>query len=388
MSAQSTTTTFRHVSLLCAAVSLALLPLTTKIYALGESAVITLVFPWGARTNAMGELGTSLADDESAPFYNPAGLGIPNERWEGGAFSFFYEPILPQLGIKDLFHTAWIGCYQYSGAVTAGFALHVNHLNFGENEWTDEFGRAVGSARAKESVFGLLSTGLGFTIDNSIHIGFGLSAKRVRSALAPGYAGAETGIGKTWAFDLGFLLATEFGFRFGFNLANMGPPIYYVDPNDPDPIPFMVNLGAGYKRLFTAGRLKIIQITSEFRIDRELVENHPYEPPDPFYKAFFTDVTNKTAGQNWELTQKHIGYEVRIFNTGAVQMGYLHDEEGGRYELHIGTGATIFNHFGIDGYIITVPGDTHHPRHGQWGISFNAFDIGIWKRKDLQWWLE
>ena len=39
-----------------------------------KSAVITLVFPSGARSLAMGEVGTALADDEQAAFYNPAGL--------------------------------------------------------------------------------------------------------------------------------------------------------------------------------------------------------------------------------------------------------------------------------------------------------------------------
>lgn len=41
----------------------------------GESAVITLIFPPGARATGMGEAFTGLADDASATFYNPAGLG-------------------------------------------------------------------------------------------------------------------------------------------------------------------------------------------------------------------------------------------------------------------------------------------------------------------------
>ncbi|HEX2955190.1 MAG TPA: two-component regulator propeller domain-containing protein, partial [Chitinispirillaceae bacterium] len=41
----------------------------------GESAVITLIFPPGARSTGMGEAFTGLADDATATFYNPAGLG-------------------------------------------------------------------------------------------------------------------------------------------------------------------------------------------------------------------------------------------------------------------------------------------------------------------------
>jgi ligand-binding sensor domain-containing protein len=43
--------------------------------AIGQSAVITLVMPPGARATGMGEAFTGLADDANAVYYNPAGLG-------------------------------------------------------------------------------------------------------------------------------------------------------------------------------------------------------------------------------------------------------------------------------------------------------------------------
>lgn len=43
---------------------------------IGQSSVITLAFPWGARSAALGETFTGIADDEQALFYNPAGLGL------------------------------------------------------------------------------------------------------------------------------------------------------------------------------------------------------------------------------------------------------------------------------------------------------------------------
>ena len=42
---------------------------------IGEAAIITLAFPWGARSSALGETFTGIADDEQALFFNPAGLG-------------------------------------------------------------------------------------------------------------------------------------------------------------------------------------------------------------------------------------------------------------------------------------------------------------------------
>ena len=43
---------------------------------IGQSSILTLQFPWGARSLAMGETFTGIADDEQALFYNPAGLGL------------------------------------------------------------------------------------------------------------------------------------------------------------------------------------------------------------------------------------------------------------------------------------------------------------------------
>lgn len=45
------------------------------IAAIGQSAIITLSFPYGARSTGLGETFTGIADNVDATFYNPAGLG-------------------------------------------------------------------------------------------------------------------------------------------------------------------------------------------------------------------------------------------------------------------------------------------------------------------------
>jgi ligand-binding sensor domain-containing protein len=57
------------------AVILLIIAASSTVFAVGESAVITLVFPPGARATGLGEAFVGLADDASATFYNPAGLG-------------------------------------------------------------------------------------------------------------------------------------------------------------------------------------------------------------------------------------------------------------------------------------------------------------------------
>ena len=58
-----------------AAVALFCAPAT--LFAVAQSAVITLIFPPGARATGLGEAFVALADDANATFFNPAGLGQP-----------------------------------------------------------------------------------------------------------------------------------------------------------------------------------------------------------------------------------------------------------------------------------------------------------------------
>ncbi len=308
-------------------------------------------------------------------------------------FTMFYEPILPQFGLRDLWHIYMGGILPTDDWGTIGLTL--NYLNFGENEWTDEFGRAVGSARSWEGVVGL-SYGLPIKEDFSL----GLNLKYVHSALAPGYGEGGAGVGQTFAVDAAILKRNLFIDRFnlGFMLQNMGPPIYYVDPNDPDPIPFVLRGGLSYRALQTP----IHDLLLAVDVDREVVKNRPYGKPDMFYQALWNDFfkqivgmaapdaidekkdSNDDAGNNDSGEKKdredyyddfkddfiyHVGMEYWYVHFLALRLGYMHDATGLRYELSFGLGLQYGN-LGFDWSYITVPKDTQHPRHGQWRMAF------------------
>lgn len=67
--------TLRKAAFMRASLLLTLISISVSLAGVGESAVITLIFPPGARATGMGEAFTGLADDASATYYNPAGLG-------------------------------------------------------------------------------------------------------------------------------------------------------------------------------------------------------------------------------------------------------------------------------------------------------------------------
>lgn len=65
----------KNRNILLTALTLVISITSVAIADIGQSAIITLVFPYGARSTGLGETFTGIADDAAANYYNPAGLG-------------------------------------------------------------------------------------------------------------------------------------------------------------------------------------------------------------------------------------------------------------------------------------------------------------------------
>ena len=90
--------------------------------AIGQSAVITLVFPPGARATGLGEAFTGLANDANAVFFNPAGLG---QEPLANSWKSFLDGKGPFLAVASKHKTELIS----SEDVWAGTAKGVLHYN-------------------------------------------------------------------------------------------------------------------------------------------------------------------------------------------------------------------------------------------------------------------
>jgi hypothetical protein len=370
---------------------------TAGVLAVGQSAVITLVFPSGSRSMAMGEVGTALADDEQVLFYNPAGLGMNNSRWRGGAGTEFYEQLLPAFQIPDLWHFHWSGVYQPRYFDVGGFALDLNYINFGTNDLTDDRGRTIGRARSYEYVLG---AAWGFNLEDLgiKNNAFGISLKYAYSALAPGIGTGDDGVGRTIAIDIGYLWQFLPFMRFGFTFMNMGPNIFYISHDQSDPIPFTINTAIAYKDAFHVQNITLFELAAELRTDIEVVKNYRDKSPDPFWKALNTGLINDTSMSMVEKYKEiswHPGFEATFFNTVSIRQGFLIDRAGQRYESHWGYGVKLFNHFQIDfSYIYSPEGylrwmfreGSSGARDGQWQLTTTYFRIANWSEKDMTWW--
>ncbi|NLP03914.1 MAG: PorV/PorQ family protein [Fibrobacter sp.] len=362
----------------------------------GESSVITLIFPFGARSCGMGETGTALADDESALFFNPAGLAIQNRRWQGGALSQSYGPILPELKQLDLWHLTFSSCYQPSNVNIGGFGAFWNYINMGENTITDHLGNIRDIVNSWEAVWAM-GWGFNFKEFGDTSHNYGVTFKYLFSALAPGYGPNGEGTASGFCFDLGYLYISRFGLRFGFTLMNMGPNVFYVDHDNPDPLPFTVNLAAGYKKQILK---RLVDLACELRLDKELVVNNG-DKPEPFWKAMHTDWGDENASYEFQDINIHLGWEVGLMNTGFYRCGLMLDFAGERYEFTQGFGINIMDHLRCDFYYIHAPiyymrdfaqrfkresvGATG-VRHRQWRLSFTLTGLANWSENNRQWW--
>jgi hypothetical protein len=368
-------------------------------FAVGQSSAITLVFPSGARSLSMGEVGTALGDYEDVLFYNPAGLGIDNRRWKGGAAAISYEQLLPAFKIPDLWHMNIAGCFQPGMATFGGFGINWNYINFGLNTSTDEQGREIAQFRSYEYV---LTGGWGFSFEEIGIKGhyWGVGLKYVLSALAPGYGPGNEGIGSSYAVDVGYIWRFLPFMRLGLTFANMGPNIFYISRDQADPIPFTVNLALAYKDKFNIADLPVLEACAELRADREIVKNYPDRQPDPFYKAIFTGLfndTSQTVAQKFEEINWHLGCEVSFARIVSLREGLLIDPAGRRFEHHFGFGLSAYDHFQWDfsfiyspeGYMKGLfPEGSTGARNGQCNFTFTFFRMFNWSKADGKWWLK
>ncbi len=248
----------------------------------------------------------------------------------------FYEQLLPYFKIPDLWHAYASVVYPTQDWGTIGG--FVNYINMGENVTTDALGREMPPKRSWEGVFGL-SYGLALKEDLSL----GLNAKYVYSALAPALTDGQ-GVGQTFAIDAAVLKRNFFlkKLDLGFMLQNMGPDIFYMDRNNPDPIPFTLRLGFAYRAVQTP--VHDMKLLLDF--NREFVKNNDEGRPDPFYKALFTDLKKETIDSTlsedfidkMEETNINLGLEYWYANFVALRTGFLIDYVGERYEWTLGLG--------------------------------------------------
>ncbi len=204
---------------------------------------INLSFPIGARFNALGESGTALAQDVTAIWWNPGGLGFLPQREKQHDVHVMQSSLAE--GLADDIGLYWGGYATPMGQHGAlGFAI--NYLDMGEQMGTDENGDPTGTFRSY--MFAFSAT---YGVQISRNLGIGLGAKYFRDHLAPDInlqdSAGGSGSGDSFGVDLGMLWKVPaIRSNIGLAVANLGPDIVHVDSDQSDPMPRKVTLGIAF----------------------------------------------------------------------------------------------------------------------------------------------
>jgi len=286
----------------------------------------------------------------------------------------FYEQILPAFQMSDLWHGLPAVVIPTEDWGTLAFSM--NFISMGDNEQWDDLEVYLGRAKSWEGVFGL---SYGFPVKEDLSLG--LSAKYVYSVL-DSKAG---GIGQTFAIDAAVLKRNFLVDKLdlGFMLQNMGPSIYYMTPEEADPIPFSLRLGLAYRPI----RTPFHELSFVFDAYREVVKNYYDKGPDPFWTAIWTGMLHNdetTFAEELQEINVSLGMEYLYADFMALRLGFLGDYLGERFELSMGLGVKYANVNFDFSYIYSPPGfmsglvraidknkeGSSGVRDGQWRLSF------------------
>lgn len=172
----------------------------------------------GARAAAMGDAFTTIVDDSTSLYWNPAGLVKMKERRLLATYNMWFAGI--SQGYLSL-------GYPLSRGIIAG---GINYINMGDFEGRDEFGELT----KPFSAFAL-NYHLGFADRAGKNLVWGVSAGAVQDTIA-----GDTKI--TYAANLGLLFQSSESLSFGLALRNIGGKL------GSDPLPFEARVGLALTR--------------------------------------------------------------------------------------------------------------------------------------------
>ena len=199
----------------------------------GEAGAIFLLISPGAAAQGTGEANVARVDDAYASYYNPASLAFQKKRSIAGMHVNWLKSLVP-----DLYYE-YLGFSMPYGDI-GGFGGHLIFLSLGEQSQTNEVGEYLGSFSSYMYALDL-AYGTLLTQNSAIGLGF----KIYHQKLADSGVGGEEGkpYSTDFAFDISYLLKNENKYSFGFNIANIGPPISFIDEDQADPAPTNMRLG-------------------------------------------------------------------------------------------------------------------------------------------------
>ncbi len=312
----------------------------------GTSAVPFLLISADARAGGMGEVGTAIADNVNAMFWNPGGLGFQSSRQVSLNFSRW----LPQFN-ADLFYS-YGGYAQHVESLDGMIGVNFILMNLGEFQRTFENGGLGAKFRSNE-----FSLGVSYGTMIADDIGAGIQLRYIQSNLAPiNVSSGSAGKGVSGSFDLGVLwkptklelfdVDLNEKFALGVNLQNAGPKVTYYQESDP--LPTTLRLGTALNLV----RDEFNDLTFSIDMSKLLVRRDK-DVSDPIPLSFIT---------SWQKggVDVSMGAEYWYEKIVALRVGYFTEPAtaGNRNFMTFGAGIR-YDIFNLDFSFINTIEDNH-----------------------------
>jgi hypothetical protein len=286
-----------------------LLTAATGALAVGEATAPSLIISPSARAWGLGQSYVAVADDATAVYWNPGGLGF----LDGTHFSLTHSQLIPMLA-DDVYFESLNMTHHVPDIGTLG--LSVIYLTYGKWTATGTGGEVLGEFSSYEFAIGGY---YGFALNESSAIGVGLKVSRVY--LAPATQLTAEGAGWSFAADFGILGKLGRRISYGVALQNLGPDMSFVSKDESAPLPRTLRAGLGIIPFKAESYTTLISV--EFT--KALIGLD-----DIFTKGEFSEV-NRDATLNG-------GLEVMIANFVAPRLGYIYDHDGKIQDFTYGFG--------------------------------------------------
>ncbi|HET6528622.1 MAG TPA: type IX secretion system outer membrane channel protein PorV [Balneolaceae bacterium] len=321
-----------------------------------------------SRAAGMGNTGVAIADNASAVFWNPAGLGFQR----GSQISITHSEWLPAFN-ADLFYDYLVGKHYVEDVGT--FGAHITYLNLGEQQRTtisNPTGEGLGRFNSYEFAVGL---SFGHQINENWAIGTGI--RYIYSSLFEGELGEEVvNPGSSFGVDVATLFKSDtFGFfqrdahiNLGLNISNIGPGVHYTSNAQKDPLPTVFRVGWAFTTELDEQGINTITIANDISKIMARVDSNgdPMGAFDALFSSWGSFQRN-TAAQTVTLSLAEqlmiaTGLEYWYNNLFALRAGYYYEDpyNGDRQYMTFGAGLRYKN-FGIDFSYIYTLGDETHP---------------------------
>ncbi|MEO0076315.1 MAG: PorV/PorQ family protein [candidate division WOR-3 bacterium] len=325
-------------------------------------AVFLMIWP-GSRPTGLAGAFSAIADDASATYYNPGGLGLLNSSYA----TIMHSPWLPGL-YAGMSYDFLAFAYRLKNQGTV--AGNIIYINTGETQVVNEQGQELGEYTTFDFA---ISGSYGFKATQNVGIGF--SAKFIYSFLVPDWVWQAMpelqittgGTGVSWAFDAGVLYKPWHYLSVGTSISNIGPGISYTSTGEPDPLPRMLRIGIKYTPLHT--QTVNLNITPE--ITKVLVG------------MFYDETGTKSFWQklNYEIWEawKSFGIEAEFYNLVMLRLGYFEDMSGQRGGILVNRGNTT-EHITLTDYLFSKDRGKFAGKVGLTfgiGIQFKGFQFDV-----------